>query len=50
MVNVDMYPGENVTCSTAILIKKGYTPITYRIATGFNKTTYSPTYTWFKIK
>lgn len=34
-------PGNTITCSKAILITKGYTPITYRIQTGKNS------YTWF---
>lgn len=34
-------PGNNVTCSKAILVQKGCTPITYRIQTGKNS------YTWF---
>lgn len=34
-------PGNNVTCSKAILVQKGYSPITYRIQTGKNS------YTWF---
>lgn len=48
MVNVEMYPGANVTCSTAILIRKGNTPITYRLETGYDKTNFSTIYTWFK--
>lgn len=34
-------PGNTIVCSKAILIEKGYTPITYRIQTGKNS------YTWF---
>ena len=34
-------PGNEVTCAKAILVAKGYSPITYRIQTGKNS------YTWF---
>lgn len=34
-------PGNTVTCGKAILVEKGYSPITYRIQTGKNS------YTWF---
>lgn len=34
-------PGNEVTCAKAILVNKGYSPITYRIQTGKNS------YTWF---
>lgn len=38
---VVLSPGNNVICSKAILIQKGYSPITYRIQTG------KSSYTWF---
>ena len=34
-------PGNDVTCAKAVLVTKGYSPITYRIQTGKNS------YTWF---
>lgn len=37
-------PGNTVTCSKAVLVKKGYSPITYRIQTGKNS------YTWFSTE
>lgn len=39
--SVLLSPGNNVTCGKAILIEKGYAPITYRIQTG------KSSYTWF---
>lgn len=47
MVNISLYPGGSATCRTAILIKTGNSPITYRIQTGYNKKNYEPVYTWF---
>ena len=38
---VFLSPGNTITCGKAILIEKGYSPITYRIQTGKNS------YTWF---
>lgn len=50
MVNVSLYPGGSAICSKAILIKKGHTPITYRLETGYDKNNYEKTYTWFTTK
>lgn len=50
MVSVYLYPGGKTECQTAILIKSGNTPVTYRIPTGFNKKTWGQEYTWFKVK
>ena len=48
MVNVNLYPGGSATCSKAILISKGNTPITYRLQTGYDSKNFEPIYTWFK--
>jgi hypothetical protein len=37
----ELQPGNNITCSKAVLVNKGYGPITYKIQTGKNS------YTWF---
>lgn len=50
MVDVNLYPGGNATCSKAILISKGNTPITYRLQTGYDSKNFEPIYTWFKTK
>lgn len=50
MVNVSLYPGGSAICSTAIIVKSGNTPITYRLQTGYDKTKYEPIYTWFTTK
>ncbi len=47
MINVSLYPGGSAICSTAIIVKSGNTPITYRIQTGYNSSEYEPIYTWF---
>lgn len=48
MVNVSLYPGGSATCSAAILVKTGNTPITYRLETG--KSDFNRTFTWFTTK
>lgn len=50
MINILLYPGGTAECSKAILINAGNTPITYRIQTGYNKSTYKPIYTWFSTE
>lgn len=50
MVNVSLYPGGEATFSTTIVIQKGYTPITYRLETGYDKKSFKPIYTWFATK
>ena len=50
MIDVTLYPGGIAECSKAILIDGGNTPITYRIQTGYNETTYKPIYTWFSVE
>ena len=50
MVNILLYPGGMAECSKAILVDAGNTPITYRIQTGYNKSTYKPIYTWFSVE
>ncbi len=47
--DVSLYPGGSAVCSTAILIKKGHTPVTYRLETGYDEKI-GDIYTWFKTK
>lgn len=42
--DISLTPGTSVTCSKAVLVNKGNTPVLYRIRTGRNS------YTWFTTK
>lgn len=50
MVNISLYPGGEATFSTTIVIQKGYTPVTYRLETGYDKKSFNSLYTWFTTK
>ena len=50
MVDVSLYPGGSAICSKAIIVKKGNSPITYRIQTGYDTKNYEREFTWFTTK
>lgn len=50
MGDVSLYPGGSAVCSKAIIVKKGNSPITYRIETGYDKKKYEREFTWFTTK
>ena len=50
MTDVSLYPGGSAVCSKAIIVKKGNSPITYRIQTGYDNKNYEPIFTWFTTK
>lgn len=48
--STSLYPGGSTRCYEAFTLKKGNTPITYRIPTGIDWIKGEKTYTWFTTK
>lgn len=50
MINISLYPGGEAVGYFTLITKKGDTPLTYRIETGYDKNSYETAYTWFTTK